>query len=106
MAQVIWKEEASRKLEANIDFAMSEFGRKAVANWYKAIRSIEKRMEAHPESFTLEPLLKGRTHDYRGAILMQNFKLIHYYDIVEDVVYIVTVWDMRMSPSKLRQSIK
>ena len=106
MAQVIWNERATRQLEVHIDYALVEFGRKAVNNWYKDIRHIESRLSLLPTSYTREPLLADRGKDYRGAILMKNFKLIHYYDETEDVVYIDAIWDMRMHPNRLRQMVK
>ena len=103
MAKVVWREKASQLLEKHIEYALNEFGRKAVSNWYKDILSIESRMAMLPESFTPEPLLAHRGKTYRGAIIMKNFKIIHYYDIESDTVYIDYIWDMRMNPVKLKR---
>lgn len=103
MAKVVWREKASQLLEEHIDYALNEFGKKAVSNWYKDLLRIESRMAILPESFTPEPLLAHRGKTYRGAIIMKNFKLIHYYDSENDTVYIDYIWDMRMNPVKLRQ---
>lgn len=102
MAQIIWNKNASLQLEAHLDYAFEVFGRKTVNNWYADIRRIESRLTIFPKSFTPEPLLKNRDKEYRGAILMKNFKLIHYYDKEKDVVYIDAIWDMRMHPAKLK----
>ena len=75
---------------------------KTVNNWYADIRRIESRLAIFPKSFTPESLLKNRDEDYRGTILMKNFKLIHYYDEAKDVVYIDAIWDMRMHTTKLK----
>ena len=80
MAKVVWRKKASYLLEAHIDYALAEFGRKTVGNWYRDIQRIETRMAIHPESYTPEPLLAHRAKTYRSAIIMKNFKLIHYYD--------------------------
>lgn len=101
MAQIIWRDKAARLLEYHLDYAYAEFGRKAQNNWYKEIKQIESRMTMHPESFTIEPLLAPKGKKYRGAIIMKNFKLIHYYDIEKDTVFIDYIWDMRMNPEKL-----
>jgi len=34
---------------------------------------------------------------------MKNFKLIHYFDVESDTVYIDYIWDMRMNPVKLKR---
>lgn len=103
MAKVVWRDKASQLLEAHIDYALTEFGRKAVSNWYKDLQRIEAQMAVHPESFTPEPLLVHRRKTYRSAIIMKNFKLIHFYDLESDTVYIDYIWDMRMKPAKLRK---
>ncbi|MBQ8705296.1 MAG: type II toxin-antitoxin system RelE/ParE family toxin [Paludibacteraceae bacterium] len=106
MAQIIWKDDASHLLEAHIDYAMAEFGHKAVKNWYSSIRSIESRLAQYPESYTIETLLLGKKHQYRSAIFMHNFKLIYYYELSEDTVYIDIIWDMRMNPASLQRKIR
>lgn len=103
MAKVVWREKASLQLEAHLDYALNEFGQKAVSHWYRDIQHIETRMAMHPESYTPEPQLAHRKKVYRGATIMKNFKLIHYYDTDSDTVYIDCVWDMRMNPVKLKK---
>ena len=103
MAKVVWRKNASLLLEVHLEYALTEFGQKAVCNWYRDIQRIETRMAMHPESFTLEPLLAHRGKAYPGAIIMNNFKLIHYYDSDSDTVFIDYIWDMRMKPAKLRK---
>ena len=101
----MWNDRATRQLETHLDYALAEYGRKAVANWYKDIRRIESRLSLYPQSYTIEPLLARRRKDYRGAILMKNFKLIHYYDEATDIVFIDAIWDMRMLPTKLSRLV-
>ena len=48
MAKVVWREKASLLLEEHLDYALNEFGRKAVSNWYKDILRIESRMALNP----------------------------------------------------------
>ena len=103
MVKVVWREKASQLLEAHLDYALTEFGQKAVSNSYKDIQRIETRMAMHPESFTPEPLLVHRGKTYRGAIIMKNFKLIHYYSMENDTVFIDYIWDMRMRPAKFKK---
>ena len=103
MAKVVWREKASLQLEAHLDYALEEFGQKAVIHWYKDIQRIETRMALQPESYTPEPLLAHRGKSYRGATIMKNFKLIHYYDMDCDTVFIDYIWDMRMRPAKLKK---
>lgn len=105
MAKIVWEAKATRQLEDHLDYALSEFGRKCVANWYRDILHIESRLSLQPLSYPKVSILTHRDKDYRGAIIMQNFQLIHYYDAPTDTVYIDTIWDMRMNPRKLARSI-
>jgi plasmid stabilization system protein ParE len=105
VAKIIWKDSATQSLEKHIDYALSEFGRKAVSNWYKHILRIESRMKIQPESFPPEPFLANRNKLYRSSVLMKHFKLIFYYEESNDTVYIDTIWDMRMHPDKLKRTL-
>lgn len=106
MAKIIWNELASRQLEEHLDYALEEFGQKCVRNWYRDILRIESRLTLHPLSYPKVSVLEHREKDYRGAIIMNNFQLIHYYDANADIVYIDVIWDMRMNPIRLYRMIK
>ncbi len=106
MAKIIWNELASRQLEEHLDYALEEFGQKCVRNWYRDILRIESRLTLHPLSYPKVSVLEHREKDYRGAIIMNNFQLIHYYDANADIVYIDVIWDMRMNPIRLNRMIK
>lgn len=64
--------------------------------------SIDNCLRQYPESYTLEPLLRGREHLYRGCHIMQRFKIIYYYEISTDTVHIVDLWDTRQNPETLK----
>ena len=106
MAKIIWNELASRQLEEHLDYALEEFGQKCVCNWYRDILRIESRLTLHPLSYPKVSVLEHREKDYRGAIIMNNFQLIHYYDANADIVYIDVIWDIRMNPIRLNRMIK
>lgn len=106
MAKIIWNELASRQLEDHLGYALEEFGQKCVRNWYRDILRIESRLTLHPLSYPKVSVLEHREKDYRGAIIMNNFQLIHYYDANADIVYIDVIWDMRMNPIRLNRMIK
>lgn len=37
---------------------------------------------------------------------MQRFKIVYYYAKSSDIVHVVDIWDMRMSPENLKQRIR
>lgn len=106
MAKIVWNDSATLKLERQLDYALNEFGRKCVAHWYRDILRIESRLSIQPLSYPKISLLSNRDKEYRGATIMENFQLVHYYDAENDIVYIDTIWDMRMNPKKLQKSIQ
>jgi hypothetical protein len=106
MAKIIWDGLATRQLEAHLDYALEEFGQKCVRNWYRDILRIESRLTLQPLSYPKISVLEHREKDYRGATIMNNFQLVHYYDPDADTVYIDAIWDMRMNPIRLNRMIK
>ena len=106
MAKKRWSKTASLQLETHLDYALVEFGRKCMTNWYKDILRIEARLTSQPLSYPKVLALENRDKEYRGAIIMKNFQLIYYYDTDADTVYIDTIWDMRMNPQALILTIK
>ncbi len=39
--------------------------------------------------------------EFRGAIIMENFKIIYFYNEEKDIIWLVDLWYMRQDPSKL-----
>ena len=106
MAKIIWNVLAANQLEAHLDYAVNEFGQKCVRNWYRDILRIESRLTLQPMSYPPVSALGHRAKDYRAAMIMKSFQLIHYYVPDIDTFYIDAIWDMRMNPIKLNQMIK
>jgi hypothetical protein len=51
------------------------------------------------------PELSDMFREYRGHIVMKNFKIIYSVDDQRKQVRIVAIWDMRMEPKKLLKLI-
>ena len=107
MAKVEWTDEAKLEFRTYIKNARSEFGLSTAKRWLKERKDLEWRLKRYPTSYTPEQLLQGRKHIYRRCHLMnRRFKLIFYYDEVEDSVHVVDIWDTRMNPKALIRRIK
>ena len=39
--------------------------------------------------------------EFRGAIIMKNFKIIYFYNEKKDILWLVDLWDLRQDPRKL-----
>lgn len=107
MAKIEWTDEAKAEFRAYIIDARSEFGESTAKRWQKERKEIEWCLERYPTSYTPEKSLQGKKQLYRACHLMsRRFKIIYYYDEVEDVAHIVDIWDTRMNPKALIRRIK
>lgn len=107
MAKIDWRERPSLLLEQYIDNAIIEYGKSTALRWTEEIAAFEKRAKSWPTSYSPESLLRGKEILYRRCQIMnRRFKLIYYYDEVENTVHIVDIWDTRMNPKALIRRIK
>ena len=107
MAKVIWEDNATFSLFDYIENARIEYGATTVKRWQSERKSIEWRLERYPCSYPPEELLQGKLFLYRLCHMMhRRFKIIYYYDEVEDIVHIVDIWDTRMNTQNLIKRIK
>ena len=104
MAAIKWNKKARRLFREHLLYARVEFGEETALRWYRRMNKIEDQLRKHPESYTPEPLVIKK-HVYRSAIIMNRFKIVHVYIPSSDTVRIVDIWDMRMSPEKLKRMI-
>ena len=44
--------------------------------------------------------------EFRGAIIMKNFKIIYFYNEEKDILWLVDLWDLRQDPRKLNLRAK
>ena len=105
MVTIKWNKKARRLFREHIIYAKSELGEETALRWYRQINSIEDRLRKHPKSYTQEPLI-AKSHVYRSAIIMDRFKIVHFYIPSSNTVRIVDIWDMRMNPDNLKRRIK
>lgn len=107
MAIIEWQPKTWQLYNDLLENARLEFGEKTARHWEAEIVHFYERLKNFPTSYAPEPLLQGRNKHYRGChIMSRRFKIIYYYDEVEDIVYIVDIWDTRMNPKTLIRRIK
>ena len=105
MATVKWTLKADRLFNQYVFNAFCEYGRKTSQKWMQERIKFTDRVAKHPESYTMESLLKDRKHQYRCCQIMNRFKIIYYYAKSSDTVHVVDIWDMLMNPVNLKQRI-
>ena len=107
MAVIEWRPETWRLYNDYLEHARVEFGEKTARRWEDEIVHIYERLKQHPTSYSKVEMLQGRTLLYRGCLIMnRRFKIIYYYDEVEDSVHIIDIWDTRMNPTSLIRRVK
>lgn len=102
MVKIITDKLFEEELDSYLEDAYYSFGQKCVDHWQEGYESILKRLKVFPESFPPVSELKGVGLLVRGAILMDNFKVIYHYDESINVVFLHDIWDMRKSSRNLR----
>lgn len=107
MAVIEWTPSAWQAYNDYLENARMEYGRMTALRWEKEMLHIYERLNLYPASYTPETLLKAKKNFYRSCHLMnRRFKLIYYYDELEDIVHLVDIWDTRMNPKALIKRIK
>lgn len=104
--QVVWRSKARRQYIQQLIYAHQEFGSKTFYKWVESVRAMEDRLRKNPKSYTRVLELKDEPREYRGHIVMKYFKFIYSLDEKRHLVKIITIWDMRKNPDKLRKSIR
>lgn len=81
MAIVKWKASAFRLFNEHVDTALMDYGKKTAERWLTDADEIFSRLQKFPESYTPEPLLRGKKRKYRSCRMMGGrFRLIYYYN--------------------------
>ena len=83
-----------------VDYALLEFGRKTARKWIDSLIGIKHQLRLMPERYPFVPELQ-KWRKYRGAIIMENFKIIYFYNEEKNIIWLVDLWYMRQDPSKL-----
>ena len=54
-----------------------------------------------PKRYPIVAHFRNETMEFRGAIIMKNFKIIYFYNEEKDIIWLVDLWDLRQDPRKL-----
>lgn len=102
--QVDWKEDAEERFEEAIDYGEKKFGKIIAGKFYwDVMRQIDLLCD-NPFLGKREPLLKGRSEEFRSLVIHPHYKLI--YLVAHAKITIVDFWDVRREPSSLADHIR
>ncbi len=80
---------------------MQEFGLKTARKWQTQYKEIKRLLEFMPKCYPIVAHFRNETMEFRGAIIMKNFKIIYFYNEEKDILWLVDLWDLRQDPRKL-----
>ena len=106
MAAIKWSTKARNERRKCIIYGFQEFGKTTAIEFAKRLNEITDMLVNHPLLGFIEPLLIGRSKQYRGYIIIGHLKLIYFYDESVDTVVIADIWNTYMSPAKLTIRLK
>ena len=90
-----------KEIKKCIEYALQEFGVKTARKWQTQYKEIKRLLEFMPKRYPIVAHFRNETMEFRGAIIMENFKIIYFYNEEKDIIWLVDLWYMRQDPSKL-----
>jgi plasmid stabilization system protein ParE len=100
---VVWSARANRDLAEIWNYYSSKNLRAAV----RIVRNVRKatlRLEKMPLMAPVERLLDDMPEEFRSVVVKKSYKIV--YRIEAGTVGIVTIWDCRRDPAKLRENVR
>ena len=98
--QVIWSDEALNDLETIYDF-LTEKSQPAAQRIIESILDKSRQLESFPESGAKQETIKAITSEHR-YLVEGNYKVIYTHHPKDQTVHIVTIFDTRYDPEKLK----
>jgi len=101
--KLIFAPEAAEDME-NIYCYYAEYNENYAVGLYNQFIEEAETLQIFPEIAPKEPLLEGYPEEYRSLIVRHNYKLVYF--IENETVNVVTVFDCRQNPRKLKKDIR
>jgi plasmid stabilization system protein ParE len=73
-------------------------------NIYNEILDSVETLRLFPYIAPIEPYLNGFSKQYRSLVVKKRFKVVYY--VKNKNINIVTIWDCRQNPNRLKNEIK
>ncbi|GHT32645.1 hypothetical protein FACS18945_3910 [Bacteroidia bacterium] len=101
--KVLWTAFAESQLEGIYDYIQVK-NQQAAADIYNDILDESAMLARFPRLAPIEPLLSEFPEAYRSLVVRRNYKVVYYIEN-ETIVYVVSVFDCRQAPQKLKDNI-
>jgi plasmid stabilization system protein ParE len=100
--EIEWQPEAIENVKKIYTFYLSKDERVANKILVDINVSVE-RLAIFPRLAAKEPLLAECEVDFRSLVVRRLFKVVYYIDEQNDKIAIITVFDCRQDPQKLKE---
>lgn len=104
--QVRWYKVAQLELEHAVEWGKEKFGEQTAAKFFYSIIKFERLLSENPFMGVHVPEFDTPRRQYRSLVVHNNYKLVYYVDVEKGILYVVSLWDVRQNPVKLKKRIK
>ena len=94
--RIEWSEEATRNLDGIIDYLKREWTDKEIIKFVSKLDKAINLISTNPNLFRLT----NKRKNIRRCVLMKQVSI--YFRHTEDSVYIISIFDTRQNPAKLK----
>jgi plasmid stabilization system protein ParE len=93
--EIVWSKKAKKNYFSILDYLLSEWTEKEMLAFHKKTLKVLHQISRFPEMF----VFSGKK-DIRKCVLTKQVTL--YYKVFPDKIILVTFWDSRKNPGKLK----
>ena len=98
MVKVTWDELARQNQREILAYGSRTWGKNAARKMRLHIKAEVERLAKFPLIGKVEPLLQGRSLQFRSLVIHEHYKLVYYIDEAKQLIYIAALWDTRREP--------
>jgi len=99
-----WSEKAKKRLREIFYYYEKEVSRQTATKIITEIVLSVEPLKEFPQMAAIESSLDNMSEIFRSVISTPNYKVVYYADA--NKINIVTIWDCRQNPKKLKREIK
>jgi len=95
--EIRWSEEAVKNLNNIFDYLEKNWSEKEIKKFAQKLEKCINIIRTTPFAFPLSEIMKIRR-------IVINRQITMYYEVASNVIYIITLFDTRQNPKKIKRS--
>lgn len=100
-----WKKSAKNELAQAIRYCAKVFGNRVAEKFIDSVDHQVSLLGNNPSMGMRAPDLDTPRRQYRTLLVHKHFELVYHVDEKKQILYIVSLWDVRREPAKLIRRI-